>query len=155
MKKSFLFCFFTVLLSTIFVLSTEALEGVKVNVSLRVYDKDVFATDLTMNDFVVYENGQELKVESLCQIKGAEIKRREGIIETPPSTSRNFVLIFQALEYNSRIADAIEIFFNQILLPGDQFILVTPEKPYSFSQKTLEKYTKEQLTDAVKKSIKT
>jgi len=154
MKKSFLFCFFTVLLSTIFVLSAEDLEGVKVDVPLRVYDNDKFVTGLTRNDLVVYENGQLVKVESLCEIKEAEIKRQEGIMEIPPSTSRNIVLIFHAVEYTSEIGDAIETFFNQILLPGDQFMLVTPDKPYSFSQQTLEKYTKEQLTDAIKKTLK-
>ena len=154
MRKSFLFCFFIVLLSIIFVLRAEVLESFKVDVPLRVYDKDKFVTGLTRNDLVVYENSQEVKVESLCLIKKAEIKRSEGVMEIPPFTSRNFILIFQATEYTSKIADNIEFVFNQILLPGDRLILVTPEKPYNFSQQTLEKYTKDQLIDAIKKTLK-
>ncbi len=154
MKKSFLLCFFIVLLSIIFVLRAEVLESFKVDVPLRVYDKDKFVTGLTRNDLVVYENSQEVKVESLCLIKKAEIMRSEGVMEIPPLTSRNFILIFQATEYTSKIANNIEFVFNQILLPGDRLILVTPEKPYNFSPQALEKYSKDQLIKAMKNTLK-
>lgn len=51
--------------------------------------------------------------------------------------SRNFVLLFEVLDYSREIGDAVAFFFNQVLEPNDQLIIYSPARVYGFSKTTL------------------
>lgn len=67
---------------------------------------------------------------------------------------RTFFLLFQVTDYNSKIGDAIDFFFEKALMPADQLAVITPVKQYGFNQQTLQSKTKEQLAGAVKTVLK-
>lgn len=154
MKKSWLCCLFIGLCSFIFTVDGEVLQTARVEIPIRVYDKDTFVNNLTMDDFVVYEDGNEVKINSCYLINKTEIRRSEGETDSRPQLRRNFILIFQATEYASRIGDAIEYFFNHVLLPEDRLVIATPEKPYRFSQKTFQTYSRNKIANRAKGVLK-
>jgi len=67
---------------------------------------------------------------------------------------KNYVLIFQNLEYDKRIGDAVDYFLKEVLKPADYLLLLTPMKPYSFSQKTRETTPLEKLSEITKDVLK-
>ncbi|MGE5342883.1 MAG: hypothetical protein ACM3SY_15525 [Candidatus Omnitrophota bacterium] len=80
----------------------------------------------------------------------------------PPSgeqtgTGNHYVLIFQLTDYNSQLADAVEYFFKEVFKPGDTLMVFSPRQPYTFSPKTLQSMSTDQLikltTDKLKKDI--
>jgi hypothetical protein len=69
-------------------------------------------------------------------------------------TSKNYVLMFHTLEYDARLGDAAEFFLKEVLMPGDNLLLFTPQRHYSFSQKTRETTPLEKLIQAAKDVLK-
>jgi len=55
------------------------------------------------------------------------------------SMPRNFVLLFDILNYTREMGDAVTFFYNQVLAPNDQLIIYTPARAYGFSKNTLAK----------------
>jgi hypothetical protein len=53
--------------------------------------------------------------------------------------TRNFVLLFETLDYTREMGDALSFFFYKVLAPGDQLIIYTPARVYGFSKMTLAK----------------
>jgi hypothetical protein len=74
--------------------------------------------------------------------------------ETEGSDKCNYFLIFQLTEYNAKLSDAVDYFFEKILNPGDQLLILSPLKPYNYSQKTLQTQPKEKLIEMTKKILK-
>ena len=74
--------------------------------------------------------------------------------ETEGSDKCNYFLIFQLTEYNAKLSDAVDYFFEKILNPGDQLLILSPLKPYNYSQKTLQGQPKEKLIEMTKKILK-
>jgi len=66
----------------------------------------------------------------------------------------NYILIFYATKYNSRIADAVDYFFKEILKEEDHLTIVTPIKPYDFPHTTRQKVPEEKLVEVTKKVLK-
>jgi hypothetical protein len=67
---------------------------------------------------------------------------------------KNYVLMFQTLEYDKRLGDAVDYFLNEVLRPEDNLLLFTPQKPYNFSQKTRETTPLEKLIQVTKDVLK-
>lgn len=57
--------------------------------------------------------------------------------------TRNFVLFFEILDYTKAVGDAVSFFLDGVQRPGDQLIVYTPARAYSFSQATLAGPTRE------------
>jgi hypothetical protein len=74
--------------------------------------------------------------------------------ESEGSGQCNYFLIFQLTEYNPKIADAVDYFFKEILKPEDQLSILSPLKPYNYSQKTRQTHPKEKLIEMTKKILK-
>ncbi len=60
---------------------------------------------------------------------------------------RNFVLIFEILDYNNDIGNAVRYFFQNVISPGDQLIVYTPAKVYGFSPAKLSRPPREQAAE--------
>ena len=42
--------------------------------------------------------------------------------------NRNYILVFDVIEYSAQVKEAVTHFFDKLLRPGDQLIVVTPGK---------------------------
>lgn len=71
-----------------------------------------------------------------------------------PKERSNYILIFQATEYDSKIGDAIDFFFKEILKPEDHLSIITPANPYNFSPQTRQAYPIEKLIERAKEVLK-
>ncbi len=97
----------------------------------------------------IFVNGMAiLLVLALCSLSGDVLAGAEEI------TSKNYVLMFHTLEYDARLGDAAEFFLKEVLKPGDNLLLFTPQRHYSFSQKTRETTPLEKLIQAAKDVLK-
>ena len=66
----------------------------------------------------------------------------------------NYILIFQAAEYDSKMGDAVDFFFKKILKPEDHLSIITPGNPYNFSPQTRQAYPAEKLVTRTQEVLK-
>lgn len=116
-----------------------------VAVPLRAYIDGKFVEDLTREDIELYDNDKPQKIEALYLISKNEVARMEAERDYMPYNSRHFYFLFQILEYNPRITEALDYFFTNIFQPGDTLQVMTPMKNYTLSQAALKNKTKDQL----------
>lgn len=77
-----------------------------------------------------------------------------GNVFAEETASKNWVLMFQTLEYNTRLGDAADYFLKEVLKPEDNLILFTPQRHYNFSQKTRQTTPLEKLIQVTKDVLK-
>ena len=146
MKRIFLiyFCFLFISLSMVNTLSSSLMappsqehEPIKeevivtnVEVPVRVLYKERPVTNLTKEDFIIYENRKKM------EINGFFVKRKKIKISTSPGTTkqtghevslppqpRMFVLAFNVSQYNKYFQEAVDHLFEKILRPTDHVIV--------------------------------
>ncbi len=127
-----LLLFSAVLASTVHTQELQHEVGVvNISVPVRVFDGDRFIDTLKLEDFELTEDGKPQSVLAAYLIQGTAVKRSEGPLKAmKPVTRRHFVLLFQVSEYVTELNAALELFFDQVLGPGDSVELVTPVKTY-------------------------
>lgn len=123
-------------------------------VPVRVLDGNVLVDNLTIEDFELYEDGILQKIEALYLVNKANIARKETLREFYPLVSRHFDLIFQTTDYNPRIGEAIDYFFNNVFLPEDTMTIMTPLDNYNLSRKALKTVSKEDISKEMQKIIR-
>jgi VWFA-related protein len=135
---------------------------VNIEVPVRVFEGDVFVDGLTLNDFEVYENGKLQKIEAVYLIKKTNIEREEtGTTKEEakkkfaPESSRYFVLAFILTEYLPKVAEAIDHFFDRVILPGDTLNVVTPLKTYTMKPDVFERVPKEEIKSQLLGKLRT
>ena len=96
---------------------------INIEVPVRVFKGNTFVENLTSDDFEVYEDGKLQKIEAVYLIKKTIIEREEEQRKFVPETARNFYLIFEVAEFDSKIVDAMDYFIQNILIPGDNLVL--------------------------------
>ena len=124
-----------------------------VEVPVRVFSGDTFIDDLTRDDFEVLEDGVPQEILAMYMINKADIVKREETRNFMPFTPRIFYLAFNMTDYDSKIGDATDYFFKEVLQPQDSLTVITPEKPYVLSSKALESRPLEELTKELTKLI--
>lgn len=77
-----------------------------------------------------------------------------GDVFAEEAAIKNYVLMFQTLEYDKRLGDALDYFLKEVLRPEDNLLLFTPQRPYNFSQKTRETTPLEKLIQVTKDVLK-
>jgi len=87
-----------------------------------------------------------------CLALSAVLAGQAGVSQevAPP---RNFVLLFDVLNYNRDVGDALTFFYTQVLAPADQLIIYTPARAYGFSKATLAQ-PKRELSEAMKEKLR-
>ncbi len=118
---------------------------VNIEVPVRVFDGGQFVENLTIDDFEVYEDGKLQNVVAVYLIKKTKIERKEEKEKFEPETSRDFFLFFEVTQYTPRMEDAINYFIQNVLLPGDNLVVVSPMKTYRMKGETLEVLPKEEV----------
>lgn len=135
--------------------STPAVAAVPITV--RVFSRDVFVPDLTLADFELLESGYATKPEALFLLRKNVIERHEGAPGMSPDLGRRIILIFQLSDYNSKIAEALQDFFEHGLVPGDTLEIQTPMGNYGLTPEHLAAKSRavlaRELHDIVRKDI--
>jgi len=103
---------------------------VNISVPVRVYKGDQFVDDLKIDDFEAYEDGRLQTVAAVYLIKQTKIEREEGSKKFTPPVQRQFVFLFQMIEYVPEIRNAMDYFFNNVFLAEDTLEVYTPLKSY-------------------------
>jgi hypothetical protein len=114
-------------------------------VPVRVFDGDQFIEDLTLADFELLEDGQPQDIQALYLTHKADVSRMDTKRDYMPMLARKFYFIFQIHEYNPKITEAIEYFFNSIFHPEDSLEVHTPVKVYTLSKEAVQSQPKETL----------
>jgi VWFA-related protein len=136
--------------------------AINIEVPVRVYKGDNFVDDLTINDFVVYEDGILQDVLAVYLIKKTAVQRKEEM-PTPkeevkqtfkPITSRSFYLLFEVVEYSPKLSEAIDYFFQNVLLPSDNLTIVTPMNTYKLKSEALSKVSTEEAIHQIREILR-
>ena len=130
---------------------------VPVTVAVRVFDGGQFVEGLALRDFELLENGVPQRIDALFKVDRNAVTRQEGEGPALPVTARRFYLLFQMYEYNPKVSEALQYFFNNALLPGDTMEIQTSMRNYmltpaAFAKKPKDVLAKE-MDDIVRKDI--
>jgi len=75
---------------------------INIEVPVRVFKSGQFVDDLTINDFIIYEDGKPQQIEAVYLVKKTDIQREEAEMKKDearekisPDVSRHFVLLFE------------------------------------------------------------
>jgi hypothetical protein len=123
--------------------------AINIEVPVRVFRGDVFVDDLTIADFEIYEDGRLQSLDAVYLVRKKLIERREETTPLSPDTNRHFYLFFEMSEYDSRVRDALNYFVDEVLLPGDELIIVTPMKTYRMRSELLAAASRERVFEQI------
>lgn len=123
-------------------------------VPVRVLDKNTFVDNLTLDDFELFDSGELQKIEALYLVQKSDIQRKEASQEFNPFLNRHFYMLFQTTEYNPRFAEAINYFFESVILQGDTLTVMTPMNTYTLSQRALRTRSKDTISKELQNIIR-
>jgi hypothetical protein len=123
---------------------------VNVEVSVRVFENGKFVDNISIDDFEIFEEGIPQKIEAVYLIKKKTVEKREEKKRFSPKTKRNFILLFEVTEYFARLGEAVSYFAHNVIMPGDNLIIITPVKSYMLKDNTFEINTREEIADRLK-----
>ena len=123
---------------------------VNVEVPVRVFKDGKFVDKISIDDFEIFEEGIPQKIEAVYLIKKKTVEKREEKIRFSPETKRNFILLFEVSEYFARLGEAVSYFAHNVLMPGDNLIIITPARSYMLKDNTFEINTREEIANRLK-----
>lgn len=127
---------------------------VNIEVPVRVFRGSEFVDNLTLEDFELFEDGVPQKIEAVYLVKRRSIERSEEKKRFSPQTSRNFFLNFEVSEYSPKLGQALEHFVHNVILPGDDLIVISPLTTYRLKNRALELKPKEEIVEELKGLIR-
>ncbi len=133
---------------------TEESVVINVEVPVRVFEKNVFVDNLTINDFEILEDGVPQRVEAVYLVKKRSIERSEEIRRFSPETKRSFFLFFELSEYDPKLGDALGYFIKNSISPEDELTIATPMKTYRLRGKALEVKSHDEILKQLKGLIR-
>jgi hypothetical protein len=117
--------------------SAAAAATQPVEVRVHVEADGRFLDDLKLQDFSLLADGWAQTIRSLDLVRGGEVVRHEGAGTPALRRARTYTLLFQAVDWDPKLEDAIRDLFGEVLKPGDALTLVTPVKPYQLQPAAL------------------
>lgn len=152
MKKTLLLTVFVFLglslfSQEIFIRQTDVIN---VEVPVRVFKDGKFVDNISIDDFEILEEGIAQKIEAVYLIKKKTVEKREEKKRFSPKTKRNFILLFEVSEYFAKLGEAVNYFAHNVIMPGDNLIIITPVKAYMLKENTFEIKTREEIADNLK-----
>jgi len=134
--------------------SVQSTGVTPIEVQVRVFDGARFVDDLKLGDFVVTEDGFPMAVDTLHLVKGRSVARREGPETHQPNMARTFYLMFQTVDWDPKLGQAIDNLFSSVLAAGDAMTLITPTKPYALQKDALATKTPAEMSKAMQDILK-
>jgi len=148
------------------ILSAQELQheaiAINVEVPVRVFKSGVFVDDLTIDDFELFEDGVKQEIDAVYLIKKTTIEREESELAkevamqkfAPKPTLRQFVLIFEVIDYSPYLDDVIDYFFDNVFAPEDNLAIVTPIATYHLNSDLFAEKTLPEVADELKRKLK-
>lgn len=133
---------------------TEESIVINVEVPVRVFEKNAFVDNLTIDDFEILEDGVLQRVEAVYLVKKRSIERSEEIRRFSPETARSFFLFFELSEYDPKLGDALGYFIKNAISPEDELTIATPMKTYRLRGKALEIKSRDEIVKQLKGLIR-
>lgn len=125
-----------------------------VEVRVRVSAGGRFVDDLALKDFDIQEDGKLQSMSSLALVRGGKLVRREGEEIVPARLERSYTLLFQVVDWDPALVEAVDYLFGSVLKPGDSMTLVTPMKPYHLQKDAMALKSKADLTKGMKNVLR-
>jgi VWFA-related protein len=126
--------------------------AINIEVPVRVFQRDKFIDNLSLEDFELYEDGKLQKIEAVYLIKKKSIEKEESERDKEearkiyrPEVSRYFVFVFAMFEYLLKINEILDYFFDEVYIPGDTLNIATPIKTYNLNPKTIAEHVPSQI----------
>ncbi|MBN2246133.1 MAG: VWA domain-containing protein [Candidatus Aminicenantes bacterium] len=116
-----------------------------IEIPVRVFAGDEFVKDLTITDFELMEEGNPQEILALYQVQNGKIIRMDAERDFMPVTERHFYFIFQILDYNPKLNEAMQYFFENLFRSGDTVTVITPVKNYILSPEAAKNKPTEKL----------
>jgi len=130
---------------------------INIEIPVRVYRGTTFGSNLTLKDFEVLDNKEIQDIEAVYLIKGTSIQREEGKRSVRPQVARQFVLLFEMMDWQPELDKALDLFFDDVIQPGDALIVITPMKRYRMLPEALVRQPtrsiKEQIRGKIRRDI--
>ena len=106
----------------------EKVEVTNVQVPVRVLYKGKPITDLTADDFTLYENKKKMKINGFfLKTKTLAITQKTAKA-TAPVVPRTFVLVFNVSNFNRYFDEAVDHLFTSILSEHDRLMIFANDK---------------------------
>jgi len=136
-----------------------AARVVSIEVPVRVYKRGHFVKDLSIHDFLLYEDGVQQRIDAVYLIKKKTIQREEKhdeAVKTRESEieSRNFVFVFEIRYYLPKLDEVMDYFFNKMMLPGDSLKIYTPVRAYTIKDDAFKVLPKQKIADQLKAKLR-
>jgi hypothetical protein len=112
----------------------EKVTVTNVEVPVRVLYKGEPVTDLTKDDFTIYENKKKMSINGFF-LKRKKVKvtgTTEVIRESKPVKPRTFVLVFSITDFNEHLVKAVDHLFDNILRTNDRLMLLANDKTLKY-----------------------
>lgn len=132
--------------------STGSAAGVAVPV--RVLDGQTFIDTITMGDFELYQDGVLQNIEALYLVNNSTIERKEERQQFNPVLNRDFWLLFQLTDWDPKLGEAVEYFFNNVFLPTDTLVIMTPDGNYRLTPESINTRSREETAKEMVKILK-
>jgi hypothetical protein len=113
-----------------------------------------FLDDLKLADFSLLEAGRPQSLSALSLVRGGQVLRQEGTAAPASRVERTYTLLFQAVDWDPKLEDAIDHLFASVLKPGDAVTLVTPFKPYHLQKDALTAKSKAELSKSMQEVLR-
>ncbi|MBN1271411.1 MAG: VWA domain-containing protein [Candidatus Aminicenantes bacterium] len=146
-----LFVFFLSILSPG---QSQEVSVISISVPVRVFDNNGFVSDLSLDDFTVYEDGMIQKIDALYLVKGNDVARKQAPQNYTPDLKRHFHFIFYMTDFSPRLDPVFEHFFKNVILPGDSLSVMTPVEIYNLSQRALENKKPEKIAEELRSLVR-
>ena len=125
----------------------EKVTVTNIEVPVRVLYKGEPVTDLTKEDFTIYENKKKMKINGFF-LKRKKIKvtgTTEITRESKPVNPRTFVLAFSITDFNQHLVKAVDHLFENVLRTDDRLLLLANDKTLEFPNLEKKEEIKSQL----------
>ena len=133
----------------------EISQVINIEVPVRVFKSGRFVDDLTIKDFEVLEDGVPQKVEAVYLVRQDTVTRGEDRQRKfRPQTARTFFLFFEVSEWDARLGESVDYFCNNVLLPRDRLIAVTPVKTYRLKEEGFARKSREEIAAELRSLIR-
>ncbi len=136
--------------------------AINIEVPVRVFKGETFINNLTIGEFEVYEDGVLQEIEAVYLIKKNAIERKDAKVGQEGSTqrfvpqvsSRYFVLLFDILTFLPKVEQALDFFFEEVLLPEDGLMIITAMNVYNLKENSWKVEDKGELYEHFKGIIR-
>lgn len=133
----------------------EVSQVINIEVPVRVFKSGEFVDNLSVKDFEVLEDGVTQNVEAVYLIRKDTVTRGEDKKKKfRPETERTFFLFFEVSEWHPRLGEAVDDFCQDVLLPRDKLIAVTPLRTYRLKDEGFALKSRKDIAEELKSLIR-